>query len=79
MNMRFSVVVVAKGATFSGWQNYVNGSGATVSAAGATEAALISGDDAGSGLTWEAALEQEGALQAEQLENVYFLPLVTAE
>ena len=78
MNMRFSVVVVAKGATFSGWQNYVGGSG-TVSAADVAAAAAITDDTAGSGLTWEAALEQEAALQAEQMENVYFLPLVTAE
>ena len=78
MDMRFTVVVVAKGATFSGWGNYVSSSN-TISAAAVADATAATDENAGSGLTWEAALEQEATLQAEERENLYFLPLVTAE
>lgn len=76
MTMRFTVVVVAKGKTFSGWQNYIPGAG-TVAAADNT-AALIADSTTGSGLTWEAALEQMADQQAAPLENRYFLPLIAA-
>ena len=82
MDMRFTVVVVAKGATFGGWTKYV-GAGAVTAAASETElteeawSALVNDENYGSSLTPDGAAEQDNAGQA--LENQLYLPLVSMQ
>lgn len=82
MDMRFTVVVVAKGATFGGWTKYVGAGAATAASAEAmlTEeawSALVNDENYGSSLTPEGAAEQENDNQV--LENQLYLPLVSMQ
>jgi len=76
LDMRFTAVVVAKGATFGGWSRYVGGSAATAAAvtASADDLEWETGLE-GSGLTADVAAEQEVA----ERTNLFFLPLVITE
>lgn len=81
LDMRFTVVVVAPGATFSGWKNYVGSSSGVVttvdeSTADAVTATLYAAED-GSGLT-SAVLVEEAAdtTEAEAQTNRMYLPVV---
>lgn len=79
MDMRFTVVVVAKGATFGGWTRYVGAGAATAATAetALTEEAWtapVNDENYGSSLTPEGAAEQDNAGQA--LENQRYLPMV---
>ncbi len=90
LDMRFTVVVVAKGAQFSGWQNY--GGKASDNTLIAADDAPISSEDGndlnfGSGMDftlWEtesvtdaADIEDDaGDLQDTELENKLYLPMI---
>jgi hypothetical protein len=90
LDMRFTVVVVAKGAQFSGWQNY--GGNTSDNALLAADEAPISSEDGndlnfGSGMDfslWEtesatdaADIEDDaGDLQDTELENKLYLPMI---
>ncbi len=82
MNMRFTVVVVAKGKTFSGWANYL-GAGAATAATAEIElteeawAALLSDASYGSSLTLESVTTPDNDTQT--LANQLYLPLVSMQ
>lgn len=71
LNMRFTVVVVAKGARFSGWQRYTGGSSASASEVVSADANI------GSTLTVEGAAQQDREHQA--LEHQLYLPLIVTQ
>lgn len=71
LNMRFTVVVVAKGARFSGWQRYTGGNSTS-------ESDVVSADaNIGSALTVEGAAQQDREHQA--LEHQLYLPLIVTQ